>query len=47
MQSLLRNSSPVAGTGFGGGWQDEEKQGGCQSRRHDRRLSHARIIENA
>jgi len=37
----------MSGTGFGGGRQDEEKQGGYQGSRKDRRLSHARIIENA
>ena len=46
MQNPPRNSSPVEGTGFGRGRQENEERSGRQSRRHDRRLSHVWIIQN-
>jgi hypothetical protein len=36
----------VTGTRFGNVRHSEGEQGGCQSRRGDRRLSHVRIIQN-
>jgi hypothetical protein len=44
--SPSRDAFPVPGTRFGNVRHSEDEQGGCQSRRGDRRLSHTRIIEN-